>query len=307
MTDASTATPAGVVALPAATGDADADTSQHTFPAQSPLIPQLYRVRHRWADTVDTCTLELEPQDPAHRFRFAPGQFNMLYAFGVGDVPISISGDPAQSDVLVHTLRAVGPVTNALSKLQPGDMVGVRGPFGTHWPSDALTGKDVVFVTGGIGLAPLRPSLYAIMANRASYRNVSLLYGARTPQDLLYTEELAAWRERGQIDVHVTVDTATTAWEGRVGVVTKLIADARFDPLHTVALICGPEIMMRFTIMALEDRGLADEQIYVSMERNMKCAAGLCGHCQFGPYFICNDGPVFRYSRVAGLMKIREV
>ena len=282
-------------------------TTEHASTAESPLIPQVYRLGRRWEETADTCTLELEPQDPTHCFRFAPGQFNMLYAFGVGDVPISISGDPLRSNVLVHTLRAVGPVTNALYKLQPGAMVGVRGPFGTHWPCKALMGKDVVVVTGGIGLAPLRPSLYEIMANRANYHNVSLLYGARTPQDLLFTEELAVWPEQGRIDVNVTVDTATTGWQGRVGIVTKLIADARFDPLHTVALICGPEIMMRFTIMELKNRGLVDEQIYVSMERNMKCAVGLCGHCQFGPYFICKDGPIFRYDKVAGLMKIREV
>lgn len=289
------------------------------------LIPRPYRVLRKTEETPDTYTLELEPirgagsatgqsaesariqASPDSGFTFAPGQFNMLYAFGAGDVPISISGDPLHSDVLVHTLRAVGPVTRAICKLQPGDTLGVRGPFGSRWPHKALIGKDVVIVTGGIGLAPLRPSIYEIASHRADYHNVSLLYGARSPQDLLYTSELDTWRESARIEVQVTVDTAAPGWQGKVGVVTKLIPKAEFDPQHTIAMICGPEIMMRFTIMELKNRGLVDEQIYVSMERNMKCAAGLCGHCQFGPYFICKDGPVFRYDKVADLMKIREL
>ena len=270
------------------------------------LIPQLYRVLDKREETPDTYTLELEPESGEQHFTFGPGQFNMLYAFGVGDVPISISGDPASGGTLVHTLRAVGPVTRALCKLQPGDTLGVRGPFGSRWPSEELVGKDVVIVTGGIGLAPLRPVIYEIAAHRANHHNVSLLYGARTPRDLLYTDELESWPLRDDIDTQVTVDAAEAGWQGKVGVVTKLIPGANFDPLNTVALICGPEVMMRFTIMDLKNRGLADEQIYVSLERNMKCAMGLCGHCQFGPYFICKDGPVFRYDRVADLMKIRE-
>jgi NAD(P)H-flavin reductase len=183
----------------------------------------------------------------------------------------------------------------------------VRGPFGTAWPTGTLAGKDVVFVTGGIGLAPLRPSIYQIAAHRDRYGSVSILYGARTPHDLLYTDELETWRAAAGIDVQVTVDSAETGWEGRVGLVTKLIPGARFDPANTVALICGPEVMMRFTILELKERGLGDEQIYVSLERNMKCGAGLCGHCQFGPYFICKNGAVFRYDNVSDLMKIREV
>lgn len=276
--------------------------------AEDHLVPQLYRVEHKREETPDTYTLELEPEPEsgAHGFPFGPGQFNMLYAFGVGDVPISISGDPTPGGLLVHTLRSVGPVTRALCKLLPGDVLGVRGPFGSRWPSEELVGKDVVIVTGGIGLAPLRPTIYEIASHRADYQNVSLLYGARTPHDLLYTDELESWPLRDDIDTQVTVDAAEAGWKGKVGVVTKLIPGARFDPLNTVALICGPEVMMRFTIMDLKNRGLADEQIYVSLERNMKCAVGLCGHCQLGPYFICKDGPVFRYDRVADLMKIRE-
>lgn len=271
------------------------------------LVPQLYRVLYKREETPDTYTLELEPVSGTDNFAFRPGQFNMLYAFGVGDVPISISGDPGPGAPLVHTLRAVGAVTRALCKVQPGEALGVRGPFGSHWPSEELVGKDVVIVTGGIGLAPLRPTIYEIASHRADYHNVSLLYGARTPHDLLYTDELESLPLRHDIDTQVTVDAAEAGWQGKVGVVTKLIPGARFDPLNSVALICGPEVMMRFTIMDLKNRGLADEQIYVSLERNMKCAVGLCGHCQFGPYFICKDGPVFRYDMVADLMQIREI
>lgn len=271
-----------------------------------PMMPALYTVDAFHQDNHDTFTLDLRSTTAAVP-PFEPGQFNMLYVFGVGEIPISISGDPSDSSRLLHTTRVVGTVTRAMSKLQPGDTVGVRGPFGRGWPVDAAEGKDVVIVTGGIGLAPLRPALYAMLADRDRFNKIVLLYGARTPEDILYWDELEAWRARFDLEVHVTVDRATGNWHGNVGVVTKLIPRAPFDPRRTVSLICGPEIMMRFTIQELEKRGVADDAISVSMERNMKCAVGLCGHCQYGPSFVCKDGPVYPYPEIASIFGVAEV
>jgi NAD(P)H-flavin reductase len=270
------------------------------------MLVQPYRVQRVRKEIPGTLTLDLAAPD-AGGFAFAPGQFNMLYVWGVGEVPISISGDPARPQTLTHTIRAVGPVSEALCRLPRGATVGVRGPYGNHWPVEAAVGSDVVVAAGGIGLAPLRPVLYHLLAQRAGYGNVVLLYGARTPQDLLYTGELARWRGRFDLEVGVTVDKATDGWQGHVGTVTTLIPKAGFDPAHTVAFVCGPEIMMRFTIRELQSRGVPDERIYISMERNMKCAIGLCGHCQLGPFFICKDGPVFAYSAIKEWFGKREV
>ena len=271
-----------------------------------PMTPALYTVDAFHQDNHDTFTLDLRCAS-GHVPTFEPGQFNMLYVFGVGEIPISISGDPGDSSRLLHTTRVVGTVTRAMSKLQPGDTIGVRGPFGRGWPIDAADGKDVVIVTGGIGLAPLRPALYAMLNDRDRFNKIVLLYGARTPEDILYWDELEAWRARFDLEVHVTVDRATGDWHGNVGVVTKLIPRAPFDPRRTVALICGPEIMMRFTIQELAKRGVADDAIYVSMERNMKCAVGLCGHCQYGPSFVCKDGPVYPYPEIESIFGVAEV
>ncbi|MBL8132192.1 MAG: FAD/NAD(P)-binding protein [Anaerolineae bacterium] len=272
-----------------------------------PMLPSLHRVEHARWDTDDTFSLELARVDGATIPPFEPGQFNMLYVYGVGEIPISISGDPARRDMLVHTTRAVGTVTRAMSTLKVGDTLGVRGPFGTTWPVDAARGRDVVIVAGGIGLAPLRPAMYRILAHREHYNRVVLLYGARTPGDVLYRKELEQWRAHFDLDVFVTVDRATGSWRGSVGLVTSLIGRAPFDPLNTAAMVCGPEVMMRFTTAELEKRGVKGDLIYVSMERNMKCAIGLCGHCQYGPFFICKDGPVFPYRRVQHLLSKWEI
>ena len=266
--------------------------------SSDPMLPHLYRIRRRQMETHDTFTLELEPTHGSLPFHFAAGQFNMLYLFGVGEVPISMSGSPQEPDRLIHTIRAVGTVTSAISKLREGEMLGVRGPFGTHWPVEQCVGKDVVIVAGGIGLAPLRPAIYQLLAEREKYGQIVLLYGTRTPNDLLFESELHKWRARFDLEVDVTVDRASPQWHGHVGVVTTLIPRASFNAAESVAMICGPEIMMRFTIQALQKRGMTDEQIFITMERNMKCAIGFCGHCQFGPQFICKDGPVFRYDQV---------
>jgi NAD(P)H-flavin reductase len=230
----------------------------------------------------------------------------MLYAFGVGEVPISVSGELDRDD-LVHTIRAVGTVTEPLCRLDPGDFVGVRGPFGTSWPVEAARGCDVLVIAGGIGLAPLRPVIYRVLAEREDYGRVVVAYGGRAPAELLYVEELEHWRGRFDVDLQVTVDSAAGGWRGRVGVVTELIPRAEFEPGNAAAFVCGPEVMMRFTIAALRDAGIASESIHLSMERSMKCAIGHCGHCQLRESFICKDGPVFRSDAIEPLMRVREL
>ncbi len=269
-------------------------------------VPSCWRVAATRRETHDTVTLELTPPDGV-AFSFRPGQFNMLYAFGIGEVPISISGDPTAPGPVLHTIRDVGAVTHALCALQPRQRVGVRGPFGTHWPVGQAEGGDVVIVAGGIGLPPLRPALYHLLANRDRYRRLVLLYGARTPGDLLFTGELTAWRSRFDLEVEVTVDAGMGDWRGDVGVVPDLIARARFDSAAATAFVVGPEIMMRFAVRALLRAGLAAGRVFLSMERNMQCAVATCGHCQFGPFLVCRDGPVFCYQSVDPWIWMREL
>jgi NAD(P)H-flavin reductase len=270
------------------------------------MVPERFRVTDRRQETADTWTLELEPVDRAGGIEFEPGQFTMLYAFGTGEVPISISGDPAAPQRLVHTVRAVGAASAAIARTEPGRMLGVRGPFGSHWPVKDAWGMDVMVIAGGIGLAPLRPVIYEILNTRERFTGATLLYGGRQPEQLLYTGELEQWRERG-LDVQVTVDIAAADWPGRVGVVPTLIERARFDPAAAVAFVCGPEAMIRFSAEALMERGVAPDRVHISMERNMKCAVGHCGHCQLGPEFVCRDGPVFTFERMRPAFTVREV
>lgn len=279
----------------------------NTGPAADPMVPVPYRITRVRQELPDTFTLELVPADGSARLTYLPGQFNMLYVFGTGEVPISISGDPANHKVLVHTTRAVGAVTNAMRQLTKGDCVGVRGPYGTSWPVEEAADKDVVIVAGGIGLAPLRPAMYHVLANRDKYNRVVLLYGTRTPDDILYKSEVERWRAQFDLEVDVTVDRATGDWYGNVGVVTTLIPKVPFDPSNSLAMVCGPEVMMRFTALELQKRGVPLDRIYVSMERNMKCAVGLCGHCQWGTTFVCKDGPVFPYSRAKDMLSVWEL
>jgi NAD(P)H-flavin reductase len=270
---------------------------------RNPMEPVPYRIEQVIEEVPDCFTLTFDFGDAP--FLFAPGQFNMLYVFGHGEVPISMSGDPQSAKNLVHTIRNVGSVTAALQKLKAGDMVGIRGPFGSCWPLEQTKGKDVLIMAGGLGLAPLRPALYHILANRHDYGTITLLYGTRTPNMVLYPQELQDWGKK--MDVMLTVDSAGQDWKGHVGVVTDLLNGITIDQQNTTALLCGPEIMMRFCAQALQDEGLSPSQIYVSMERNMKCALGLCGRCQYGPHFICKDGPVFSFDQVKRLFKVREV
>jgi len=275
---------------------------------EAPVIPRFVDVIRKVRETADVVSLEIPFDVPgAGSAGFAPGQFNMLYAYGIGEVPISISSDPDKTDRIVHTIRGVGPVSAALAKLKRGEPVGVRGPFGSAWPVQLAAGSDVLVIAGGIGLAPLRPALYRLIAERERYGRVALLYGARHPDELLYRRELDAWRSAPELQVRVTVDRAAQDWIGDVGVVTKLLSKVKYDPVDTVAMICGPEVMIRFTAAALENYGVPRERIYVSLERNMKCAVGWCGHCQFGPHFVCRDGPVFSFDRVGGMLGQREI
>lgn len=270
----------------------------------NPMMPRFLPVLKRHRELPDTWTLELDPQG---EFPFLPGQFTMMYAFGVGEVPVSISGDPARPETLVHTIRAVGKVTEAICAMGPGAQIGIRGPFGTAWPVVEAEGRDLLVVAGGIGLAPIRPALYHIFANRAKYGRVTILIGGRSPEALLYPAEVSRWRSRFDVQVEVTVDTSNQAWRGNVGVVTSLIRRAGVDPSTTTAFVCGPEVMFRYAAMELSKVGVPAEHTFVSMERNMKCAIGLCGHCQYGPDFVCKDGPVFAFDRIERLFRIREV
>jgi len=272
-----------------------------------PMLPARFRVASVQRELAGVFTLELRPLDGPEAFAFAPGQFNMLYQFGVGEVPISISGDPTRPRRLIHTIRAVGSVTDALQQLGVGSVLGVRGPFGSAWPTVEAEGADLVILAGGIGLAPLRPLIYQVLANRKRYGAVCIYYGARTPDEILFRTELEQWRGRFDLTLEVTVDRAGPDWLGRVGVVTRLLAGRGFSPPDTIACLCGPEIMMRYGVQALHELGVADRRIHLSLERNMKCALGFCGHCQYGGTFVCRDGPVFRFDTIAERFAIREL
>ena len=281
--------------------------------ASAALLPDPYRVGASRMETEDTWTLRLEPLS-GPRLDYLPGQFTMLYSFGAGDVPISISGDPTD-DALVHTIRAVGSVTEAICGLGEGQQLGVRGPFGRGWPMphrDGMDGGDgdggdVVIVAGGVGLAPLRPAIYELLATRERYGRMVLLYGGRMPEQLLFRDELDAWQARTDLDCEVIVDAASPSWRGRVGVVPTLVKELELDPGRTTAFVCGPEVMMRFAAAALGERGLGAERIFLSMERNMRCAVGHCGHCQWGASFICRDGPVMSWEAVRPRIGVREL
>ncbi len=269
-------------------------------------VPERFRVTSIRRETDDTWTLGLEPVDGAE-LRFAPGQFTMLYAFGAGEVPISVSGDPGRPGTLVHTVRAVGAATSAVCGVREGDELGVRGPFGRGWPLADAGGRDVFVVAGGVGLAPLRSVLYAVLAQRERYGRLVLLYGSRTPDQLLYRDELSEWAERGDVEVSLIVDAADRTWKGQVGVVPALVERAEPDADRAIAMVCGPEVMMRFTVDSLVAAGVPAELVFLSMERNMRCAVGRCGHCQWGPLFVCRDGPVYSWAEARRWFAIREL
>jgi NAD(P)H-flavin reductase len=260
-------------------------------------------------ENFNTHTFRLEIVDPVIRrnYRFAPGQFNMIYVPGVGEAAISISSDSETPETLEHTIREVGSVTRAIKRLGVGGVVGLRGPFGRGWPLDRLDGRDVVIVAGGIGLAPLRPVIYRLLRHRDRYRRVILLYGCRTPADRLYAQQLEQWAALETIDVLVTVDNATADWVGPVGVVTKLLPRLKVNADRATVLVCGPRMLNRVAAWSFLQLHVPPEHVYVSLERNMHCGYGRCGHCQYGAKFVCKDGPVFRFDDIADIFAKEEI
>lgn len=269
------------------------------------LIPTLFQVKAITHDTSDVFTLTLTATEEGKKMAFLPGQFNMLYHFGYGEAAISISGDPSNQDALVHTIRAVGSVTQRMRELKPGDEIGVRGPFGSQWPL-LIKDCDVLVIAGGIGLAPLRPALFDLAAHRSQYQDITLLYGTRSPEEIVYKKDLDRWQKQG-IKVETTVDRADVSWKGQVGVVTALIKKNMKNPENTLVFICGPEVMIKFAVHELLGTKVDENHIFISLERNMQCAVGFCGRCQYGPYFLCKDGPVFSYAQLQHWLMIKEL
>ncbi len=278
-----------------------------TVDAANPWATHAVRIRAIRREVPQAFTYELEFEDPAvaERFRFRPGQFDMLYLPGIGESAISISSDPDDPQRLLHTIRAVGNVTRALARKRVGEQLLLRGPFGSAWPVESCVGQDLVIAAGGLGLAPVRPVLHYVINRREQFGKVWLLYGARSPRDLLYASEYDSWR-RADIDVEVTVDLGYDDWEGQIGVVPVLFDRLQLDATRTRVMTCGPEIMMRFVIAACLTRKISPQQIYLSMERNMNCALGFCGHCQLGPAFVCKDGPVFTYEQMEPYLDVED-
>lgn len=271
------------------------------------MAPVPYRVRTRVVESPDSATLCLEPVGEVLRPP-APGEFMMLYAFGVGEAAISISGDPHVTDgSITHTIRAVGAVSRALHDSQPGDIVGVRGPFGTTWGLDEAVGRDLVMVAGGVGLCPLRPAILGALGQRARYGNLTLVVGARSRSDFVFAAQIEKWVDDPQIDVHLIVDAPTRGWTGAVGLVTEPLQRLTLQPDRTTAFLCGPEPMLRSGAEVLVAKGLAPKDIRVSLERNMQCGVGWCGHCQLGPLLICRDGPVVTYDVAGPLLQVKEL
>ena len=274
-------------------------------PPTGPMVPRRYRVTDRRQETADTVTIALQPIDePIDEPE--PGQFTMLYAFGVGEVPISVSGCPRREGALLHTIRAVGATTRALCRLAPGSVVGVRGPFGAGWNVSRAEGSDVLVLGGGIGIAPLRPVVRDVLADRDRFGRVAVLLGTRTPADLPYASEIEEWRSRPDVHVAVTVDVAPRGWSGHVGLVTGLLDRLPVTLRSTTAFLCGPEVMIRVVARELVEAGAHAEGIFVSLERNMHCAVRQCGHCQLGPLFVCADGPVVSWAVAAPLLAVRR-
>jgi sulfite reductase subunit B len=231
-----------------------------------------------------------------------PGQFVEVSLFGIGEAPISISSSPSRSNGTFELcVRRVGDVTNAMHNLQPGDYLGIRGPFGKSFPIASMKGKDILFAAGGLGLAPLRSLINEVLDQRGSFGRVIILYGTKNPSEILFKDELLEWAEREDVEFHMTVDRGDENWRGHVGVITTLFPRVTLNPRNTVAATCGPPIMYRFVLMELLGKGIPESQIYLSLERRMKCGVGKCGHCQINDLYCCQDGPVFCYRDIKGL------
>ena len=276
---------------------------------ENPWVATAVRIAGITAEMPGAATYHLQFVDRRHAeaYDVQPGQFNMLYLPGVGEVAISVSGRGALADSVDHTIRAAGNVTRTLEKLETGMQIGLRGPYGTWWPMERCRGADVLLVAGGIGLAPLRLAIEQILSERSAYGRVTLLYGARTPELMLYSDRFAEWQRRG-MQVLTTVDRATAGWQGTVGVVPLLLDRLRpLEAASSIVLMCGPEVMMRYTVRSARERGIEPTQIYLALERNMQCAVGMCGHCQLGPAFICKDGAVFRHDQIGPYLRVENL
>ncbi len=264
------------------------------------------RIMGKREETPDVWTFRLrfEAQNIADRFAFKGGQFNMVYLFGVGEVPISIMSDPDDKEGLDHTIRIVGRVTRGIEKLNVGETLGIRGPFGKGWPLEEAKGKDIVVITGGLGCAPVVGAIEYIFRRREDYGQIKILHGVKTPRDMLYKARFETWARYPDTQVLLASDQPAKAWHYHVGVVTELFDMVDITPEKTIVMMCGPEIMMQAGAKHLAARGVPPQQMYLSMERNMQCGIGLCGHCQVGPYFACKDGPVMTYDQVAPYLGI---
>ena len=237
--------------------------------------------------------------EPKHPVSFLPGQFVLVSKYGAGESVFAVSSDPADAARIAVSVQAIGKHTGALHEVDPGETLGLRGPYGNHFPIDDWAGKNVFIVGGGIGLAPLRPVIYSLLKRKEDFSSLSLVYGARSPELLVYRQELEDWKEA--MDVHLTVDRANGDWDGKVGVVPKVLTDLKVSPENAVAVVCGPPIMIRFAHIALRDLGFKDEQIFTTLEMKMKCGVGLCGRCNTDHRYICKDGPVFRMDEIDSL------
>jgi len=268
----------------------------------TPYAMHTARITARRTETegIYTFTLRFVDPDVGRAYRFTAGQFNMLYAFGVGEVPISIVSDPAEPAMLEHTIRVAGRVTTVMGGWKVGDVVGIRGPYGKGWPVEKARGRDMVIVTGGLGCAPVVGLINYIFRRRAEYGDLHILHGVKTPNDLLYRDRFDQWRRAPRTKVYLTADQPDKSWRYRIGVVTELF-DELTTPPASMVMMCGPEVMMRYAARSLLSKGIAAEDIYVSLERRMECAVGLCGHCQHREHFVCKDGPVFSYTDVKEL------
>jgi NAD(P)H-flavin reductase len=274
----------------------------------TPYMIHPARITARRVETQGIYTYTMRLTDPELRraYRFEAGQFNMLYAFGVGEVPISISSDPAKPELLEHTIRVAGRVTSVMANWKVGDVAGVRGPYGNGWPMDQARGHDVIIITGGLGCAPVAGVINYIFRRRDQYGDLQILHGVKTPNDLLYREQFDAWRREPRTRVYLTADHPDKSWHYRIGVVTNLFDELEVTP-SAMVMMCGPEVMMRYASHALMQKGVADHAIYLSMERRMECAVGLCGHCQFRDHFVCKNGPIFTWRTVRHLFAVSNL
>ncbi|HYB90124.1 MAG TPA: FAD/NAD(P)-binding protein [Candidatus Binataceae bacterium] len=261
------------------------------------MHPARIIARRTETEGIYTFTMRLLDAEVRRSYRFEAGQFNMIYVFGVGEVPISIVSDPAEPEILEHTIRIAGRVTGVMAKWKVGDIVGVRGPYGNGWPVNVARGRDVVIITGGLGCAPVVGLINYIFRRRADYGELHIIHGVKTPNDLLYRERFDEWRRAPRTKVYLTTDHPDKSWHYKIGVVTELFDEVTVPP-SSIVMMCGPEMMMRFAARSLRQKGITDDAIYLSMERRMECAVGLCGHCQYREHFVCKDGPIFSYHTV---------